>query len=104
MSESTYEVNLRNPHTASINLAAFYNSVRLDAGKRIGLFDGGNHRGLRQQPSQQRCRQRPIPETCSSASHHSSWRYFRGHHDTQFTHTRYFRLGRFNFDPVRENL
>ena len=41
MSESTYEVNLRNPHTATINLAAFYNSVRLDAGKRIGLFDGG---------------------------------------------------------------
>ena len=41
MSDSTYEVNLRNPHTATINLAAFYNSVRLDAGKRIGLFDGG---------------------------------------------------------------
>ena len=38
MSESTYEVNLRNPHTATINLAAFYNSVRLDAGKRIGLL------------------------------------------------------------------
>ena len=41
MSESTYEVNLRSPHTATINLAAFYNSVRLDAGKWIGLFDGG---------------------------------------------------------------
>ena len=41
MSESTYEVNLRSPHTATINLAEFYNYVRLDAGKRIGLFDGG---------------------------------------------------------------
>ena len=40
MSESSYKVNL-SPHTATINLAAFYNSVRLDAGKRIGLFDGG---------------------------------------------------------------
>ena len=41
MSESTYEVNLRSPHTATINLAAFYNSVRLNAGKLIFLFDAG---------------------------------------------------------------
>ena len=41
MSESTYEVNLRRPHTATINLAAFYQTVRLDAGRRIGFFDGG---------------------------------------------------------------
>ena len=41
MSESTYEVKLRSPHTATINLAAFYDSVRLDAHKRIDLFDGG---------------------------------------------------------------
>ena len=31
-----------------------------------------NHRRLRQQPSQQKCRQRAIPETRSSASNHSS--------------------------------
>ena len=41
MSESTYEVNLRSPHTVTINLAIFYNSMRLDFGKRICLFDGG---------------------------------------------------------------
>ena len=37
----TYDVNLTSPTTATINLAAFYNSVKLDAAKRIGLFDGG---------------------------------------------------------------
>ena len=37
----TYEIHLRSPTTATINLAAFYNSVKLDAAKRIGLFDGG---------------------------------------------------------------
>ena len=41
MSESTYEVNLRSPHTVTIDLAIFYNSMRLDFGKRICLFDGG---------------------------------------------------------------
>ena len=37
----TYDVNLTRPTTATINLAAFYNFVKLDAAKRIGLFDGG---------------------------------------------------------------
>ena len=41
MTDSTYDVNLRSPNSATINLAIFYNSVRLDATKRIGLFDAG---------------------------------------------------------------
>ena len=41
MTDSTYDVNLRSPNSAIINLATFYNSVRLDAAKRIGLFDAG---------------------------------------------------------------
>ena len=39
MSDSTFGINLRSPHTATINLAASYSSVQLDAGKRISLFD-----------------------------------------------------------------
>ena len=41
MTDSTYDVNLRSPNSATINLATFYNSVRLDATKHIGLFDAG---------------------------------------------------------------
>ena len=41
MTDSTHDVNLRNPNSATIDLATFYNSVRLDAVKRIGLFDAG---------------------------------------------------------------
>ena len=41
MTDSTYDVNLRSPNSATINLATFYNSVRLDAAERIGLFDAG---------------------------------------------------------------
>ena len=41
MTDSTYDVNLRSPNTATINLATFYDSIRLDATKRIGLFNAG---------------------------------------------------------------
>ena len=105
MSESTYEVNLRSPHTANINLAAFYNSVRLDAGKRIGLFDGGlvayvettvdyaNNPANRNAANELSPRPVLLRPTIGC-----------GHHATQSTHHRLPVLGRFNLDHLRQNL
>ena len=37
----TYAVNLINPTTATINLIAFYNAVKLDSAKRVSIVDTG---------------------------------------------------------------
>ena len=41
MTDSTDDVNLRSPNSATINLVTFYYSVRLHVAKRIGLFYHG---------------------------------------------------------------
>ena len=37
----TYTVNLINPTTATINLVAFYNAVKLDAAQRVSIVETG---------------------------------------------------------------
>ena len=37
----TYAVNLSNATTATINLIAFYNAVKLDAAKQVSIIETG---------------------------------------------------------------